>query len=345
MDTIQFLREATALAGVPGQEGAVADYIANAMRPLCDSVEINALGSVVARKGQSGPVIMLCAHMDEIGMCVTKIEDDGCLRLRRNGGVDPRVLPAHEVIVKAEGGDLFGVVGAKPPHLLTAAEREKAVTMDSLYVDVGYDAATVRRLVHVGDAVVFKAPLVELQNGFIAGKTLDNRESVASMLACAEALNRLRASAQAVFVASVQEEIGGGGARTAAHALNPDLAIAIDATFATAPGSGKFEIDPDKIAISMGPNLHPVMRKKLEECAKRHRFDFDIEVQAGDTATDAWDIQTARDGIPTLLVSIPTRYMHTTVETAKVSTIENTGRLLAHFIDDIAREWGDIQWY
>ena len=169
MDTIQFLREATALAGVPGQEGAVADYIANAMRPLCDSVEINALGSVVARKGQSGPVIMLCAHMDEIGMCVTKIEDDGCLRLRRNGGVDPRVLPAHEVIVKAEGGDLFGVVGAKPPHLLTAAEREKAVTMDSLYVDVGYDAATVRRLVHVGDAVVFKAPLVELQNGFIAG--------------------------------------------------------------------------------------------------------------------------------------------------------------------------------
>ena len=87
------------------------------------------------------------------------------------------------------------------------------------------------------------------------------------------------------------------------------------------------------------------MRKKLEECAKRHRFAFDIEVQAGDTATDAWDIQTARDGIPTLLVSIPTRYMHTTVETAKVSTIENTGRLLAHFIDDIAREWGDIQWY
>ena len=150
MDTIQFLREATALAGVPGQEGAVADYIANAMRPLCDSVEINALGSVVARKGQSGPVIMLCAHMDEIGMCVTKIEDDGCLRLRRNGGVDPRVLPAHEVIVKAEGGDLFGVVGAKPPHLLTAAEREKAVTMDSLYVDVGYDAATVRRLTGEG---------------------------------------------------------------------------------------------------------------------------------------------------------------------------------------------------
>ena len=91
MDTIQFLREATALAGVPGQEGAVADYIAHAVRPLCDSVEINALGSVVARKGQSGPVIMLCAHMDEIGMCVTKIEDDGCLRLRRNG--DGQVLP------------------------------------------------------------------------------------------------------------------------------------------------------------------------------------------------------------------------------------------------------------
>lgn len=157
------------------------------------------------------------------------------MRLRRNGGVDPRVLPAHEVIVKAEGGDLFGVVGREAPHLLTAAEREKAVTMDSLYVDVGYDAATVRRLVHVGDAVVFKAPLVELQNWLIAGQTLDNRESVASMLACAEALDRLRASAQRVRGLRAGGNCG-GGARTAAHALNPDLPSPSTRRFGHCPG-------------------------------------------------------------------------------------------------------------
>ena len=345
MDVKTYLQEITALAGVPGLENDVGNRVAEGFRPLCNSVEIDNLGNVIARKGENGPVIMLCAHMDEVGMYVSAIEDDGCIRIRPTGGVDPRILPAHEVTIKARGGDVYGIVGAKAPHLLKADERDKVVNFTNLYVDIGYDAETVRKMITIGDVVVYNSPLLSLEGGFIAGKTFDDRAGVAAMMVCAEKLDRLRANAQAVFVASTQEEIGSNGARVSAWSVNPDVAIAIDATFANGTTSSSREIDPDKIEVAMGPNIHPALYKKLIEIAGRYRINVVTKVYSGGTGTDAWQLQTARDGIPTLLVSIPVRYMHTSVETVKVSTIENTGELLAHFIDDIAREWEDIQWY
>ncbi len=346
MEPKTFLSEATAIGGTPGYERPVAEYIAAAFEPLCDEVTIDPLYNVVARKGQVGPRFILCAHQDEIGMVVADIEEDGCLRVTRTGGVDPRILPSMEVKVLARDGELYGVVGAKPPHLLTAADRKKAVKMENLYVDVGFPPEEVRRRVRVGDQVVMKGKTVELADNRLSGKTMDDRAGVAAMLECARYLNRLNAPAQVFMVSTTKEEVGSYGARAAAFRLDPDVAIVVDVTHGEGPGTGKFEAFPlDKPTIAVGPNLHPALVKKLREVAKEHHIDYALEVCGGMTATDASDTQVMRGGVPSVLISVPLKYMHTAVEVLDAGVITETGRLMALFIDEVSRGWEDLTWY
>lgn len=346
MEFYDFMKQASSLPGEPGYEAGVNGFFAECFRPLADEVWTDTLENMIARRGDKGPKIMISAHQDEVGLLVTRIEDDGCLRFTRNGGVDPRIMPGAEVIVRAKGGDLFGVVGAKPPHLLSAADRKKALMFDDLYIDVGYPVDQVKRLVRVGDMVTLKMEPVRLMNDVVAGKTMDDRASVYAMLETARTLSRMNTEAQVYYVASSQEEVGSKGAMTAAWSIHPDLAIAIDVTFGKDPGAGKWETFPlDKVVLAVGPNIHPMLGKKLQDVAKKYHIAFAQEVTNGPTGTDASEIQVTRGGIPCVLVSIPLKYMHTTVETIKTGTVTEAGRLMAMFIDEISREWEDLKWY
>lgn len=346
MDLKKFLSEVTAIGGTPGYERPAAEYIAKEFEPLCDEVTIDRLNNVIARTGSSGPRFILCAHEDEIGMVVTDIEEDGCLRITRTGGVDPRILPSMEVRVLTKEGPLYGVVGAKPPHLLRPEDRKKSIQMENLYVDVGFPAEEVRRRVRIGDQVVMHGKVEALLDGRLSGKTMDDRAGVATMLVCAEYLSRMKTPAQVFMVSTTKEEVGSYGARTTTYALDPDVAIVVDVTHGEGPGTGKFEAFPlDKPTIAVGPNLHPALVKKLRETAKKHHVAYELEVCGGVTATDASDTQITRGGVPSVLLSVPLRYMHTAVEVLSEETVLETGRLMALFIDEISRGWEDLTWY
>jgi len=251
-----------------------------------------------------------------------------------------------EVKVLAKSGALYGVIGSVPPHLQAGSDPKKAVELTDVFIDIGYPADAVREKVRIGDPVVMLAPLVSLAGDRMAGKTMDDRAGVAVMLECAKFMQRLNAPARVFYVASTQEEVGLRGARTAGYSLDPDFAIAVDVTHGAGPGTGAFEAFPlDKVILTTGPNLHPMLLSKVKETAKRHRVETAVEVEARPTGTDANALQIARAGIPCVLISVPLRYMHTTVETLSTDIVREAGRLMAHFIDDIAREWGELTWY
>ena len=344
----QFIAETTALPGVPGYETGVNGRIAEWFRPLADDVFKDDLENLYARVGAEGrgPRVIVCAHQDEIGLVVSKIEDDGSLRIFKNGGVDPRILPGMEVSVQTASGPLYGVIGAKPPQLLTSEDREKALKLEDLYVDVGYQAEEVRARVRVGDMVVMLAPSLRLANGCMAGKTMDDRASVAAMLVAAELLSQRSVPAETYFVSTTQEEIGSVGAKSATFRLKPDLAIVIDVTHGEGPGTGKWEAYPvNKVTVAHGPNIQPKLEKIAVEAAKENGVDTVMEVCTGVTATDACETQTAAGGVPSLLLSIPLKYMHTSVELLKLDTVRETGRLIALVIEKIAREWEGFSWF
>jgi endoglucanase len=337
MTALELLERLANAHGPSGFERAVADIVRQIAGPMCDQVSADAMGNLVATK-RGQPVsreaphsLMLATHMDEIGLMVSQVED-GFIRFATIGGWDARVLPGQEVMVHSHGG-LPGVIGARPPHVLTD-DRRKAIPIDELFVDVGLPANEVAERVRVGDPITIRRNLLRLSGGRAAGKSLDNRASVAAGLRCLELLGSIRHQWDVHLVATVQEEIGLVGATTSAYALHPGAAIAVDVGHAQTPGSSS---GPDAYQlgggpmIAFGPNIHPVLHNRLVETADRLEIKHQIEPVAGPTGTDAWVIQVSRSGIPTALVSIPLRYMHTSVELADSQDIERTARLLANF--------------
>lgn len=283
--------------------------------------------------------IMLATHMDEIGLMVAGVKH-GFIHLVAMGGVDARILPGQEVIVHGRR-DLPGLVASTPPHLLKASERSKVVPLDQLWIDVGLPARQVEQLVRVGDLISLRRSVIELKNGLLAGKAFDNRASVAAVAVCLEQLQPVQHQWDVLAVATVQEETVLLGAATSAFALQPDVAIAIDVTFATqynAADVETFALDKGP-TINVGPNMHPRMVQGLRDAAKRLELETRLEPLTGHSGTDGWAIQVAREGIPTGIVAIPIRSMHTPVETVSVKDIERTGRLLAEFIRGLDEEF------
>lgn len=323
-----------------GHEGPLRDYLGGVWGPLSDELSTDGLGSLIATKrptrGQEPSLrIMLAAHMDEIGLMVREVVD-GFISLHRISGVDNRVLPAQAVIVHGRR-PLPGVVAAKPPHMLPMAERRNYEPLDQLLVDVGLEPAEVEALVQPGDLITQDAPMIELQNGRLAGKAMDDRASVAALTVCLQQLQTLQHGHEVCAVATAQEETGLLGARTAAWRVKPDLAIALDVDFAVQPG---VEADNSVVlgkgpGLPVGPNFHRRLVERLRDTARRHEIPLQGGVIAGASGTDAWAIQVARAGVPTALLGIPVRNMHSPVETLDPRDIERAGRLLAHFIADV----------
>ncbi len=339
MDAFEILSDLTAICGVTGAEERVADAVERYFGRFTGNVRRDALGNVVGVLGSRGPTLLVCAHMDEVGMLVTKIEDDGLLRLCAAGGVDARVLPGHEVHVHGKK-TLPAVVGATPPHLAEGDE-PSAYTFDELLCDTGLSPEHVRALVSVGDAVTYAlVPPVRLQNGRAAGKSFDDRALIAAEILAMERLFGEDLNCRVAFAATTQEEVGQRGAFIATYLAEADLGVAMDVTHAPTPGTKPFgTTEMDKLAIGVGTNIHPKLYAWLTEIAAREGIPFEPEACVGKTGTDAWTMQVQRGGVPSALVSVPLRYMHTSVETIDLATLENCVGLLCAFVRELDGGW------
>jgi tetrahedral aminopeptidase len=343
----QTLKDLMSDWGVSGYEHGVAKRAVEAFSHFTDDIRIDKLGNVIATVHGAGPEprprVMLAAHLDEIGLMVTKVERNGFLRITNIGGVDARTQMAQEVVVHGRDGEYIGIVGSKPPHLTSPEERGKAAPLSGLFIDLGMPEEMVRQKVRVGDPVTIRRSPLELKYDRISGKSLDNKASVAAVLECLAELNQLKVNVDVIAVGTVQEERGKIGAGPAAFGIHPDVAIAIDVTFGDMPGApddANFALDGGP-TIGVGPNLHRKVQAGLEAAAEQLSIPWVHEFLQEDTGTDAWAIQIQHAGIPTGLVSIPLRYMHTSVETVCYRDIERSGKLMAHYIAGI--DWAYVE--
>ena len=301
------------------------------------------MGNLIALKRGAGHeprhTVMIATHMDEIGLIVTGIKD-GFVRVHGLGGTDRRALLGLPVDIHGRTR-LPGVIGSRPPHVLSRSERKRVQPWHELFVDLGLPEEEVKAQVRVGDHVTVRQEAQKLRNDRVAAKALDNRASVAALTLSLEALQSRRHAWDVYAVATVQEELGVKGAITSAYGVDPDLALALDVTFAEQYNdkqTGTFELGEGP-ALGIGPNIHPAVLDLLKEAAKAHEIQVSLEPLPGSSGTDAWGIQVAREGIPTGLISIPVRYMHQPVEVAALVDIERTGRLLTAAITRLSPEF------
>ncbi|MBM3188253.1 MAG: M42 family metallopeptidase [Chloroflexi bacterium] len=339
MDSVQLLRELSQVTGVSGYEAEARDAVHRLLELYADEIRTDALGNLIAlKRGASGAGnrrVMLAAHLDELGLMVTGVEQ-GFLRFTTVGGVDVRTIVGQEVTVHGRC-PLSGIVASRPPHVVPAEERDRPVPLTELFIDVGLPAEQVSELVRVGDLITMAARFAELADGRVSGKAFDDRAGVASLVLCLEALASVSHTWDIYAVATSQEERGLQGAAVSAYGIAPQLALAVDVTFATQPSVGEHEgvaLDGGP-AIGVGPNIHPVIQRRLSDTAKRHEIKHQSEILPGHSGTDAWAIQVSRDGVPTGLLFIPLRYMHTSVETASVRDVDRTARLMARFVAEL----------
>jgi len=339
----EILKDLTAAVGISGYETQAAEVASKHLSEYSDEVRIDKIGNVVATKRgeQNGERderrrILLAAHLDEIGLMVTKVEDGGFLRITAIGGVDSSILPGQEVTVLGRRA-LRGVIGAKPPHIQDPGEAAKPVNMDDLYIDVGLPKETVEDVVEVGTLVRIESEFLELSNGYVAAQALDDRSGVAAMVETMRRLTLRKHAWDVYAIATAQEEFSGSGASGAAFGIKPHVAIAIDVTYGAAPGLPErqtFAMNKGP-AIGIGPNFHPKISQKLQDLAKEHEIPYQLEPSPSPGGTDAVNIQVSRSGIPCGLLSIPLRNMHTTVEMLKLEDIKRLAELLSIFISEL----------
>jgi endoglucanase len=336
---LDFLKRLLDTPGPSGFEGAPARVWRNEAAAFA-SVHADVVGNSLATvrgTAADGPTILLAGHIDEIGVIVTHIDEQGYAYIEPIGGWDPQVLVAQRIRFLGRDGEVIGVIGKKPIHLIKPEEREKASKMTDLWVDIGAtsrDEAKAR--LAVGDPGVIDTRVLELPNGRIVSRSIDDRIGAFVVL---EALRRYAAepgAATVVAAATAQEEIGyaGGGARVAAHASDARMAIAVDVTFATDhPGVEKKEHGEHALGggpvLTRGSVVHPVVFGLLRETAERLSIPYTVHAAGRFTSTDADAIHLARDGVATALVSIPNRYMHSPNEMVSLDDLDRAAELIA----------------
>jgi putative aminopeptidase FrvX len=346
--SVEFLTRLLDAPGPSGFEARPARVWREEAESIADEVTADVSGNSLATVNPGGsPRVMLAGHIDEIGLMVTHIDDEGFLYFEGIGGWDPQVLVGQRVKLLSKTGDVIGVIGKKPIHLIKGDEKEKASKVEDLWIDIGASSgdAAGRRGVRVGDPAVIDAPLVELTEDLIASRAIDNRIGAFVVL---EALRILAAdppAASVTAVATTQEEIGyhGGGARTSAYRVDPQVALVVDVTFATdSPGMEKKELGDHKLGggpvLGRGSAAHPVVFDRLVEAAEREGIPYTVAAQARYTATDADAIHLSRAGVATGLISVPNRYMHSPNEVVSRSDLEQAARLLAAFVRELTDE-------
>jgi endoglucanase len=335
----EFLKSLLSTPGPSGYERAAAE-IWRAEAGEFAEVRGDRMGNSFATlNGGGAPRVMLSGHIDEIGLMVTHVEEGGLLRFQGVGGWDPQVLVGQRVLVQTMNGVVPGVIGKKAIHVMEADERKKVSEIKSLWIDIGAkDGDEAKGRVRVGDVAVVDQDVLELPNGRIASRSLDNRMGAFVVLEALRLLSEGESlAAEVVAVASVQEEIGLYGARGAAFGLDPDAAIAVDVTHATdTPGILKNEHGDHSLGsgpvITRAANLSPLVTDGLIDIAEGEGIPYTLEADSRSTSTDADAIQFTRAGIATGLVSAPNRYMHSPSEIVALEDLENCARLIAAYV-------------
>ena len=344
-ESFEFLKRLLDTPAPSGFEAPAARVWREEALRFADRVDGDVSGNTIAvLNGEGSPRIMLAGHIDEIGVMVTHIDDDGFLYFATIGGWDPQVLVGQRIRLSGREGPVLGVVGKKPIHLMKGDEKEKASKIEDLWIDVGASGReeVKERGLRVGDAGVIDAGLVQLGGDRIASRSVDNRIGAFVVLEALRLLAEQRPSAQVAAVATTQEEIGysGGGARTSAYSLDPQLALVVDVTFATdAPGIEKKEVGEHKLGggpvLTRGSASHPLVFERLVAVAEREGIPHSIAALPKYTSTDADAIYLSRSGVATGLISVPNRYMHSPNEIISLADLEAAARLIAAFCRDV----------
>jgi endoglucanase len=342
METPALLDTLLRTPGPSGYESAAADV----WRKAAGFAEIttDGLGSSVATIGDddSAPLLAVVGHIDEIGLVVTHIDEKGFLYFEPIGGWDPQILVGQRVTITGNDGQVPGVAGRKPIHLLDPEQRKKVVKLKEMHIDIGADdREAAREMVSVGDPVVIECEPMVVAGGRLVSRSMDNRlGSYVALEAARRCHDRGGLKSRFAAVAAVQEEIGLFGSRTAAFTVRPDLAVAIDVTHATdAPGVDEKEVGSHSFGsgpvIGRGSTLSPKLYEMLRDTAETAGIPYSVGASGNATHTDADSLQISRTGIPTGLVSIPLRYMHSPVEMVDLADVEATVELIAAFAASI----------
>ncbi|MBC8547410.1 M20/M25/M40 family metallo-hydrolase [Clostridiaceae bacterium NSJ-31] len=333
--TKQMLLALAGARGVSGDEHPAAQVAVELLAP-CGPVETGRLGNVVCRVSEARagrPHYLLDAHLDEIGLIVTRVDDSGFLKVSNVGGLDRRLLAASQVAVHAPGGALVGVICATPPHLQGDGDKTPP-KIEELYVDIGMSGERARALVPLGCRVTFAGNHRALLDGSVCGRALDNRAGCAAVIRAARLIAEHKPDCGVTVALTAQEETGAAGAKTAAFAVAPTHCIVVDVSFAAAPGvprhkCGEMGKGP---MVGFAPILSGRMSERLVELAQREGIPCQVEVMGGATGTNADGIAVSGAGVATAILSVPIRSMHTPVERVCVEDIESTARLIAAYL-------------
>ena len=342
---MKLMKELCLAPGVSGSEEEVAKIIARELEDVADKIETDSMGNlIVTRKGdKKAPKVMLAAHMDEIGLMVRYIDDNGFIKFTNIGGINDQMLVNQTVTVHSSiGEDIIGVIGSKPPHVTTPEERKQVTKSSDMFIDIGAkDKEEAESMVRIGDVMTFNSIFAKSPNNFIMGKAIDNRAGCYVMI---EVLKRIDTRATVYGVGTVQEEVGLKGAKIASFKLNPDLAFALDVTLSgDHPG-----IKPEEAPIVMGKGPAVILadaggrgiltqksiKDMLIKAGDENDIPYQLEVSDGGT-TDGSAIHLTREGIPTGVLSVPTRYIHTPVSVCSMDDIENTIQLIVNAINNL----------
>ena len=345
MEMLEILSQLTAIPGPPGLEGPVVSRAGALLAPFVDYIETDRMGNLLGIRSSGrtrARVLMLDAHLDEVGFVVAGFEE-GYLRLRATGGVDPRVLPGR-VLSLCTQPPRIGVVACQPPHVQDTRDaknqEDTAIPLDELLLDVGLSENDARANVPVGVRAVFTGETFALGARQASGHAFDNRAGFAVLLRTMELLREQPLNVDLVVLGSVQEEVGTRGAATAAFAMGPEACVVVDVTHAHMPDAPRhktFALGGGP-CVGVGPGCHRLMSSGLIEIAKANAIPCQVEVMEGHTGTNSWPVQVTGYGVSTAMVSIPLKYMHTPVETLCLDDMEHTAQLLTRYIQSLEGE-------
>lgn len=338
----ELLRELTELPGVSGNEGPVRDYITSRLG-LGKDRRVDNIGNLVADSGSGHPHIALVAHMDEVGLLVSKIEGDGSLRFRKVGGVDDRILPSRKVKVHSRKGAVDGIIGIKPPHLMTDPEEtKKTVSFEKLRIDVGSRSKkdTESLGIRISDPITFEKGMLRIGKDLVAGRALDDRVGCAILIEARELLKGRTQKGRITFIWSVQEEMGLRGAKVIANTLMPDYVIVVD-TCSSGDYSGADEGHLQSAILGKGPVIRlfdsqsiasPALRETASKAAKSRNIPLQ-EVVAGGT-TDATAVQ--ESGSSVIPIGVGMRNTHSTTEMVSLTDMENAVKLVVELVQRLS---------
>ncbi len=334
--------------GISGYEREVREIVGKELKPYVDKIKTDKLGNLIATKNGGKPSIMIAAHMDEIGFMVKYIDEKGFVYFAKSGGWFDQTLLNQRIFIHTKKGDVLGVVGSRPPHIMKAEEAKRVIEIGSMYIDIGAKSEKDARKigVEVGDTITLDRKLESLSNKMVTGKALDNRAGLTIMIEAARILSKMKTKSEVYFVGTVQEEIGLKGARTAAYSLNPDVAIAVDTTI---PGDHPgVEKKSSSLEIGKGPAITvsdaegrgivvtELVLDWMKSSAKKGKIPSQLSVMEGGM-TDAAIINLTRQGIPSGGISVATRYIHSPVEVLSLNDLQQCAKLIVECVKSASK--------